>query len=176
MKCSLDSSDFLQEISSLSIVFLYFVALFIYKISHLSLLFSGTLHSGGCIFPFLYCSSLLFFTQLFASLLDNHFAFRHFIFFRMVLVNASCTMLWASIHSSSGTLSTRSNPWIYSSPPLYNHKGFALDHIWMAWWFSLLSSISLNFAIRSWWSEPQSAPGLVFADFIDLLHLGLQSI
>ena len=41
-------------------------------------------------------------------------------------------------------------------------------------WFSLLSSKvggffsskykSLNFAIRSWWSEPQSAPGLVFAD------------
>ena len=24
-------------------------------------------------------------------------------------------------------------------------------------------SLSLNFAMRSWWSEPQSAPGLVFA-------------
>ena len=35
---------------------------------------------------------------------------------------------------------------------------------------------SLNFAIRSWWSEPQSAPGLVFADSIELLHLWLQRI
>ena len=26
--------------------------------------------------------------------------------------------------------------------------------------------LSLNFAIRSWWSEPQSAPGLVFTDCI----------
>ena len=31
-------------------------------------------------------------------------------------------------------------------------------------------------AIRSSWSEPQSAPGLVFADCIELLHLQLQII
>ena len=35
---------------------------------------------------------------------------------------------------------------------------------------------SLNLAIRSSWSEPQSAPGLVFADCIELLHLWLQRI
>ena len=28
--------------------------------------------------------------------------------------------------------------------------------------------------MRSWWSEPQSAPGLVFADCIQFLHLQLQ--
>jgi len=33
-----------------------------------------------------------------------------FLFFGMVLVAASCTMLRISVHSSSGTLSTRSNP------------------------------------------------------------------
>ena len=33
---------------------------------------------------------------------------------------------------------------------------------------------SLNLAIRSSWSEPQSAPGLVFPDCIELLHLWLQ--
>ena len=33
--------------------------------SYLSLLFLGTLHSNGCIFPFLLCLSLLFFSQLF---------------------------------------------------------------------------------------------------------------
>ena len=33
--------------------------------SYLFLLFFGTLHSNGCIFPFLLCLSLLFFSQLF---------------------------------------------------------------------------------------------------------------
>ena len=36
--------------------------------------------------------------------------------------------------------------------------------------------LSLNLAIRSSWSEPRSAPGLVFADCIELLHLWLQRI
>ena len=35
---------------------------------------------------------------------------------------------------------------------------------------------SLNLAIRGSWSEPQSAPGLVFADCTELLHLWLQRI
>ena len=34
----------------------------------------------------------------------------------------------------------------------------------------------LNLAIRSLWSEPQSPPGLVFTDCIELLHLWLQRI
>ena len=33
-----------------------------------------------------------------------------FSLFEKLLVTTSCTMLWNSIHSSSGTLSTRSNP------------------------------------------------------------------
>jgi len=41
---------------------------------------------------------------------DNHLAFLHFFLFAMVLITASCTMLWTSMHSSSGTLSIRSNP------------------------------------------------------------------
>ena len=36
-------------------------------ISYVSLLFFGTLHSDGCIFPFLICLSLLFFFQLFVK-------------------------------------------------------------------------------------------------------------
>ena len=35
-------------------------------------------------------------------------------------------------------------------------------------------NLSLNLAIRSSWSKPQSAPGLVFADCIELLHLWLK--
>ena len=37
-------------------------------------------------------------------------------------------------------------------------------------------SLSLNLAIRSSWAEPQSALGLVFADYIEFLHLWLQRI
>ena len=37
-------------------------------------------------------------------------------------------------------------------------------------------SLSLNIAMRSWWSEPRLAPGLVFADYIQFLHLWLQRI
>ena len=37
-------------------------------------------------------------------------------------------------------------------------------------------NLSLNLTIRSSWSEPQSAPGLVFADCIELLHLGWENI
>ena len=67
MKSSLGISDFLEETSSLSlsIVFLYFFALITEKGFNLSLLFFGTLHSNGYIFPFLLCLSLLFFSKLF---------------------------------------------------------------------------------------------------------------
>ena len=37
-------------------------------------------------------------------------------------------------------------------------------------------NLSLNLAIRSSWSEPQSSPGLVFADCIEVLYLWLQRI
>ena len=37
-------------------------------------------------------------------------------------------------------------------------------------------SLSLNLAISSWWSEPQTTTGLIFADCIELLHLWLQRI
>ena len=42
--------------------------------------------------------------------------------------------------------------------------------------FPTFFNLSLNLAIRSSWSEPQSAPGLIFADYIELLHLWLQRI
>ena len=47
--------------------------------------------------------------------------------------------------------------------------------LWWTGWISLQSK-GLNLAIRSSWSEPQSAPSLVFADCIELLHLWLQRI
>ena len=40
--------------------------------------------------------------------------------------------------------------------------------------FPTFFNLNLNLAKRSSWSEPQSAPGLVFADGIELLHFWLQ--
>ena len=57
----------------------------------------------------LHFTSLLFLAVCKASL-DEHFALLHFFFLRMVLITSSCTVLWASIHSPSGTLCIRSNP------------------------------------------------------------------
>ena len=74
----------------------------------------------------------LLFIAIFKASSDKHFAFLHFFFLRMVLIIASCTMSWTSVHSSSGTLSDLI-PWIYLLLPLYNRKGFDFGHTWMVW-------------------------------------------
>ena len=84
--------------------------------------------------------AFLCFSAICKSSSPNHFAFLHFFPLGMVLITAFCTMLWTSVHSSSGTLSDLI-PWIYLSLPLYNYKEFDLGHTWMVQWFSLLSSI-----------------------------------
>ena len=61
-------------------------------LSHSPLLFSSLLSSAIC-----------------KASSDNHFAFFLFYFLGVILVTASCTMLWTSVHSSSSNLSTRSN-------------------------------------------------------------------
>ena len=50
------------------------------RLSYLSLLFFGTPHSNGYIFPFLLCFSFLLFSAICRAFLDNHFAFFHFFF------------------------------------------------------------------------------------------------
>ena len=68
MKCSLGISNFLEEISSLShsFVFLFFFCIDHWgRLSYLSLVFFGSQHSNGHIFPFHLCLSGLFFSQLF---------------------------------------------------------------------------------------------------------------
>ena len=81
----------------------------------------------------------LLFSAICKSSSDNHFPFLHFFFLQMVLITASCTASQTSVHSSSGTLSIWSNPWIYFSLPLYHHKGLGLSHTWMVSRFSLFS-------------------------------------
>jgi len=52
----------------------------------------------------------LFFSAVCKASSGNHFVILNLFFLGMVLITASCTMSWTSIHSSSGTLSIRSNP------------------------------------------------------------------
>ena len=126
MKFSLGISDFLEEISSLSpIVFLYFFALIIEE----GFLFSPFYSLELCIhigisFFFSFFFSFLLFTGICKASSDSHFAFLYFFFLGKVLLPVSCTVSGISVHSSSGTLSIRSNPLNLFSLPLYNHKGF----------------------------------------------------
>ena len=115
----------------------------------------------------------LLFSAIYKASSDNHFAFLHFFFLGMVLITASCRLLKTSVHSCSGTLSVIIHG-ISLSLPLYNCKGFDLGHTWSSGfpYFSL----SLNFAVKSSWSEPQIALGHVFIDCIDFLPLLLQRI
>ena len=83
----------------------------------------------GISFSSLPLTSLLFSAICKASS-DNHCAFLHFFFLGMVLFTTSRTMLQASIHSSSGTLSDLIS-WIYLSLPLCDRKVLDLGHTWI---------------------------------------------
>ena len=131
LKCSLDVSNFLEEITSLShsIVSLYFYAL----ITEEGFLISPCYSLELCIqMDISFLSPLPFTSLLFSAICkassDSHFAFLHFFFLGMVLITFSCTMLRTSVHSSSGTVSIRSNP-LNLSLPLYDCKGFVLHHM-----------------------------------------------
>ena len=179
IKCTFDISSFLKR----SQVFpCLFSPLFLYIVrwkrpSCIPLLFSGSLH---LVLVYLSLSPLLFVALLSSAICkassDNHFTFSHFFFFGMILFIASCTLLQTSVHSSLGTLFTRSNPLNLLSPPLYIHGIWFKLYLTSLMNFPAFFSLSLNCAIRSWWSKPQSTSGLVFADCIQLLHLPLQRI
>ena len=80
------------------------------RLSYLSLLLFGILHSNGYIFSLL-CFPLLFFLQLFLTPPQTAILlFLHFFFLVTVLMTASCTMSWTSVHSSLDTLSLRCSP------------------------------------------------------------------
>ena len=85
--------------------------------------------------------SSLHFSTIGKASSDNHFGFLHFFFFGTILVTVSCTVSQTPVHSSPGTLSTRSNPLNLFVLPLYSHKGFDSGHTWVAYWFSQLSSV-----------------------------------
>ena len=99
--------------------------------AYLSLLFFGTLHSNGYIFPFLLCLLLLFFPQLFVRPLQttilpfcNSFSWG----WSWSLPSVQCHIP-SSIVRQALCLSDLI-PWIYLSLPVYNWKDSDLDHIW----------------------------------------------
>ena len=106
-------SNFLAEIS-----FTLYFSLFLCighwgRLSYLSLLFFRTLHWNEYLFFFPFLFAYLLFTAICKASSDSVFlfvCFLHFFFLGMVLLPASCTMSWTSIHSSSGTLSIISSP------------------------------------------------------------------
>ena len=113
MKCSLCSSYFLEEISSLShsVVFLYFFALITKEDFHNSPCYSlQCCIQMGISFLVSFVLAFLLFSAIYKASSDNHFAFLHFFFLGMILITASCTMLQTSDPSSSGFLSIRLNP------------------------------------------------------------------
>ena len=60
---------------------------------------------------------------------DKHFFYLYFFLLGMVLITASYTMSLTSVHSSSGTLSIRSNPLNLFVTSTVNRKGFDLGPI-----------------------------------------------
>ena len=141
--CSPGISIYLEEISSLFYCFSLFLCIVHWgRLSYLSLLFFGTLHSYGYIFCFLLCLLLLFFSQLFVRPPQTTF---------LPFCISSWRWFWPlppvqcykppSIILQAFCLSDLI-PGICLSLPLYNCKGFDLGHTWMDYWkFSLLSSI-----------------------------------
>ena len=95
-------------------ILLFSLSLFIvcFKKAFLSLL--AILWNSTFRWVYLSFSPMLFASLLFSAIhkasSDNHFAFLHFFFWGMILITASYTMLRTSVHSSSGSLSIRSNP------------------------------------------------------------------
>ena len=167
--------NFLQEISSLShsVVILYFFAL----ITEEGLL-TSLCCSWNSVIRWIYLSfyhlpfTSLLFSAIYKASSDYHFAFMHF-FLEMVLIITSYTMSWTSVHSSSGILSIRSNSLNLLVTCTVSSKviWFRLSGLVV---FPTFFNLSLNLAIRSSWSELLAAPGLIFADCIELIHLWLQ--
>ena len=104
---------FLKKFLVFPILFfpLYLFALFTSESLLLSCCYSLELWlSVGYLFPFLLYLSLLFFPQIFVKLPRKNTLFSCIFSFEMVLITTSFTMVKTFIHTSSATLSTKSNP------------------------------------------------------------------
>ena len=167
MKYSLGISNFLDEISSLfhSIVFLCFFSLFTEEGFLISPCYSLELCIHLGISFLLLCFSLLFSAICKASS-DNHFAFFYFCFSGVVFTPPP-VQCYASLSRVLQVLCPSDLiRWIYLSLPLYNQGIWFRSYLNGLVLFPTFFNLSLTFAIRSSWSEPQSARGLVFVALI----------
>ena len=136
MKYSLGISDFLEGISSLSILLFSPISLHwpLRKafLSLLAILWNSAFRWVYLSFSPLPLASLLYHLFICKASSDSHFAFFHFFFLDMVLVTATVP----HCETPSIVLQTLCLldliPWIYLSLPLYNCKRFGLGHTWMA--------------------------------------------
>ena len=102
------------------------------RLSYISLLFSGTLHSDAYNFPFLLGFSPLFFSQLFVRPPQTAILIFCICFpwgwswsLSPIQCHAPLTLVHQALYLSDLV------SWIYFSLPLYNHKGFYFGHTWM---------------------------------------------
>ena len=149
MKCSLIYSVFLKRFLSFPFCCfpLFLCIVHLRRLSYLSLLFSETLHSVGCIFPFLPCLSLLF-SDICKACSDNHFTSLHSFLFLCDYFGHCVLYYGTNLHPQFFRHCLADLiPLIYSSPPLYNHKGFGLGLFSPT--FPTSFNLSLNFATRS---------------------------
>ena len=178
MKCFLGVSDFLEEISSFShsTVFLYFSALITEtRLSYLSLLFFGTLHSNGYIFPFLLCLLFLF-SQLFVRppqttilLFCISFSWGGSWSLPPVQCHEPPSIVLQVLCLSDLIL------WIHLSLPLYNCKGFDLGQTWSSA-FPYFLQFQSEFGNKEFMIWTTISSWSCFADCIEHLHLWLQRI
>ena len=131
----LTSLSFLKRSLVLLILLFYCFPLFLCIAHYLSLLFSGTLHSVGCIFPFLLCLSFLFFPQLFlkppqTSTLPFCIYFSWGWFWSQLPEQYYKPQYYKPLPIVPEALCLP-DLILKSTPSLYNHKGFDLDHTWM---------------------------------------------
>ena len=127
---------------------------------------------NGYIFPFLFCLSLLFYSQLFVRLPQTtilpfciYFSWGWSWSLPPVQCQKPLSIILQALCLSDLI------PWIYLSLPLYNPEIWFRSQLNGPVVFPTFFNLSMNLPIKSSWSEPQSAPGLVFADCIELLHL-----
>ena len=100
---------------------------------------------------------------------------------KWVAISFSNAWKWKLKVKSFSRIWLLATPWTaaYQAPP---SMGFSRQEYWSGVplpspvVFPTFFNLSLNFAIRISWLEPQSAPGLVFTDYIEFLHLWLQRI
>ena len=120
------------------------------RLSYVSVLFFGTQHSNGYIFPFLLCLLFLFFSQLFVRPPQRTIlSFCIYFFLRI-----SCSLSPVQCHKPLFIVLQALSliPWIYLLLPLYNNKGFNYrSYLTGLVVFPTFFNLSLNLAIRSSW-------------------------